>query len=415
MHIFAARLDALLSLYAQVTPMQWLSVPVSYDRLYWLRNEALLSGRAEQKSLLVTDWNVAGNCLDPVRLELFQRPSGGDSRYVTIKRGAQTPISVELVVRCRKCETCLTTRRHLWRFRALRETVNSKRTWFVTWTLRPTRWRAIIRSVVSRAPNTVATELEFRESVFKELGSQVTKAIKRLRKATGAKLRYIIAYEEHKSGVPHVHLLVHELTGLVRHADLRAAWRGGFTQASLVQTLAKAAGYVVKYISKSLMQRVRCSLGYGSLEPQRSNTIARDRRGVQRTRPDEEQDALNPRAEGPRPHVADQATPAPPARCGTPTRRAKSEATEASPAPDGAAFSHPRNLHYSGGEGSEASSTTDVDAVSTRVRAALRAEGVRVQGTPWVGGAPGNGNRTPARGRTRDRRRHPPASPEGGT
>ena len=78
-------------------------------------------------------------------------------------------------------------------------------------------------------------------------------------------MRYIAIFERHKSGVPHVHALLHEtVRGSLTERAIRKAWNKGFDEASLV-TGPKAIAYVGKYLFKgaTAVCRVRASQHYG--------------------------------------------------------------------------------------------------------------------------------------------------------
>ena len=94
----------------------------------------------------------------------------------------------------------------------------------------------------------------------------VTKWLKRVRKESGAKLRYILVAEAHKSGLPHYHMLVHEQVGggQVGERTLRKQWAMGFSKWNLVTDKAPAR-YVCKYLTKAAAARVRASLNYGRI------------------------------------------------------------------------------------------------------------------------------------------------------
>jgi len=97
-----------------------------------------------------------------------------------------------------------------------------------------------------------------------ELGKEVTKWLKRVR-STGARFTYLMVVEAHKSGLPHVHLLIHDQAATTYRA-LTAAWRLGFAHAKLVEGVS-GPRYVTKYLVKSMMARVRSSLNYGRSNP----------------------------------------------------------------------------------------------------------------------------------------------------
>ena len=96
------------------------------------------------------------------------------------------------------------------------------------------------------------------------IGRQFTLGFKRLRKNTGASIRFVLVAERHKSGAPHFHALIHEAVGSppVRYADLyRDLWSLGFSKYKLAEK--GHASYVTKYLTKSSEARVRASLRYG--------------------------------------------------------------------------------------------------------------------------------------------------------
>lgn len=228
--------------------------------------EALTKG-AVRTSALTTKWNAAGNCSSPVYREMTGAPA---IRQVlqsdrVLERG---PLHIlELEVRCRKCENCRKAHAFHWRKRAESEFALAKRNWFGTLTLRPDehyRTASAVRLRLSARGvsfDDMSEPDQFRELVD-EVGKEVTLWLKRLRKNTGAKLRYLLVAERHKSGLPHFHLLVHEMNGTVSYAALRSAWRLGFSHFKLV-TETKTAAYVCKYLSKDAGARVRASLRYG--------------------------------------------------------------------------------------------------------------------------------------------------------
>ena len=174
-----------------------------------------------------------------------------------------------LHTRCRKCETCMRLRASEWTYRAISEVREAARTWFGTLTLSPESQHLMVSRARQRlwsggtdfdmlSPNDQFSER------MREIGREVTLYLKRVRKESGAALRYIIVAEAHLSGAPHLHILVHEadIEKPVRYATLAKQWKLGFTKFKLARDV-KAAAYVCKYISKALMARVRASQSYG--------------------------------------------------------------------------------------------------------------------------------------------------------
>lgn len=105
---------------------------------------------------------------------------------------------------------------------------------------------------------------------------ELQKWLKRIRKNSGSAIRYLAITEKHKSGLPHYHVLLHEVDPErpVRYdRHLRASWALGFAHFKLVPD-AKAAVYVVKYVSKSPVARVRASAHYGDAATSPSAALA---------------------------------------------------------------------------------------------------------------------------------------------
>lgn len=192
--------------------------------------------------------------------------------------GSERPVMTELEVPCRKCDACLKQRAAHWRLRAYSEWQGSERTWFGTLTLTPAnhyRMAAAARVRASRNGDdfdTFPPEQRFAE-LHREISREITLFVKRIRKESGAELRLLCVAEAHKSGLPHYHMLVHEVRPdePILHKVLESQWRLGFSNWKLVQD-AKAAGYCTKYLAKSSMARVRASVDYG--KAQRPSDIA---------------------------------------------------------------------------------------------------------------------------------------------
>lgn len=158
-------------------------------------------------------------------------------------------------IRCRKCRGCGSWKRAMWVARAIQEAeetaARGKRTWVLTATHR----------------------VRLTENADAEFSSEITRALKRLRKLT--EFRYLLVFERHKIrpgsvetvGYPHCHALIHEV-GKILWSDLSICFSPvGYMKANLlVGDPRKAAGYVGKYMTKGdepMVSRVRASIGYG--------------------------------------------------------------------------------------------------------------------------------------------------------
>lgn len=172
---------------------------------------------------------------------------------------------IDIKVRCRKCAACLRQRARKWTARAFIECGQAYRTWFGTLTLGPDRRFWVRASAISQVGNlNHLTPDERYKALERQIAPEVTRWLKRVRKASGATLRYFVTSESHKDGFPHYHILVHERchSGVTK-AQLDTAWKWGFTKFRLVDNHGKAAWYVSKYLSKDALTRVRASRLYG--------------------------------------------------------------------------------------------------------------------------------------------------------
>lgn len=213
-------------------------------------------------------WPMAGGCEDPYVTECMARPSrGNDGKRVTIGRGTEHTLVVELHTRCRKCANCRKQRAALWRSRAEWETILAPRTWFGTLTVRPSEHYlaqcAVTAYLEARSIPTgeVSDDRLFRLLAARE-ATEITKMFKRFRKS-GMQFRYLVVTEMHQSGYPHFHVLLHEVGDPVRYRALEKAWPLGFSKWRLVAD-PKEARYLSKYLSKDARSRVRASRAYGS-------------------------------------------------------------------------------------------------------------------------------------------------------
>lgn len=222
------------------------------------------------ESLTRTKWDISGGCTDPQTVLMDGSPCRVFQERHVRKPGQ--PLSLTMLVRCRRCDHCLKRRRNLWAARASYEVETSQRTWMATFTFSPgaharLRMRASARLFAGGTDlEALPDDAKFTELV-KEYQKELTLYFKRVRKNSGgAKLRYILVVEKHKSGLPHYHALIHESAKVpVRHAVLTSAWHLGYTKFKLVNAV-KTAWYVCKYLAKSVEARVRASIRYGSLD-----------------------------------------------------------------------------------------------------------------------------------------------------
>jgi hypothetical protein len=233
-----------------------------------------LSSGARMRSAMTTEWDLAPRCESPVFRAMTARPRpAGMKVWQSTIRSTEGRRELELNTRCRKCRPCLRIRAAYWRKRAESEISATKgRHWFVTLTLSPeNHFRMELQAstrLASRAEelHKLDPDRQFAER-HREICRELTLWLKRVRKASGVPLRYILVAEPHKSGLPHYHALIHEVDAdrPVRAEVLKKNWKLGFMQCKLVAegSERKNAAYVAKYLSKSASSRVRASQGYG--------------------------------------------------------------------------------------------------------------------------------------------------------
>lgn len=209
--------------------------------------------------------DFGGNCTEKVDILLVGLP---DQLVVELGLEKAKALAQHILVRCRKCPECLAYRGRVWTARAVAETLGSVRTWFGTLTLAPdraTQCRMSADSAVTNAISDRTPENHFQRMVD-FVNPEITRFLKRVRKNSDARLRYLLVAEAHKSGMPHWHILLHEHAGSASKRELEAAWRYGFSHWRLVQTQdPRAARYACKYLSKTALARVRASKQYGSI------------------------------------------------------------------------------------------------------------------------------------------------------
>lgn len=206
----------------------------------------------------LVEWDLSGSCQDPVPVELYSRVS---ARHNSGRR----PMTVILETRCRKCMWCLQQRRSFWTMRALDEYRASSRTWFLTLTLDPhNQWIAECTARSERENfDDLAPPQKF-AALVQVVGRELTRFVKRVRKNSRARIRYLLVAEAHQNGRPHFHMLIHELDkeAPVRKQVIKDAWRFGFSKSTLVND-PRGAVYLCKYLSKDARTRVRASFKYG--------------------------------------------------------------------------------------------------------------------------------------------------------
>lgn len=249
----------------KATAVRWHRGPV-------MRDSGLLINKVHTWRVDYASGSGKRPCLSPVLIRLTGRPltKGRKSELlvVSVQRPGGLPVHVDIDVPCRQCEHCLNRRGQLWYFRALAETTSATRTWFGTLTLSPDQHvRVAAACRVQHSQNgddfdALPSARQFAER-HKCISREITLYLKRVRKHYGSEFRFCCVAEAHKTGLPHYHMLVHQVgPTAILHRLLSEQWRVGFSQWKLVRT-PTAAGYATKYLSKSAQARVRASKRYG--------------------------------------------------------------------------------------------------------------------------------------------------------
>lgn len=227
-----------------------------------------------------------GDCISPVmleyrgkrdellhRLERWQEDKALDYApgwgMIGGEWGPAFATTAYLSVRCRKCSACLKQRAKVWATRGQLELVAAKRSWFGTLTVRPEeRFRARLRADAACDKRGVRwsdlSDSEQFAEIAKVLRGDFQRYLKRVRKASRARIRYCMTTEAHADGFPHLHLLLHEYQGATTKRLLEEQWPLGISHWRLVNGLDhKVPWYVAKYLTKSILAKPVASLRYG--------------------------------------------------------------------------------------------------------------------------------------------------------
>lgn len=250
---------------------------IHHDRMVNLFRRAL-DGGAIRKSLSSAEWHIEGNCTDPWQTTVMGRPAThketGDpfrpDKWFSYVPGKAMFMSLDIFTRCRKCEKCRKARSYEWRCRVRNEVARAGRSWFGTLTMTPeVQYRMLSLARAHAASRSIPWNDESPEYRFRMLADtslkEVTKYVKRIRHHARVPIRTLCVTEKHKSGLPHFHMLVHEVElKPVTHRILSTQWNLGFEKWRLVPfDRPKDAEYLCKYLTKSAETRIRASVNYG--------------------------------------------------------------------------------------------------------------------------------------------------------
>lgn len=229
----------------------------------------------------IASWRMHGDCLTPMLVwdEGFGHFSMQGRNKVWVD--ART---LQRTVRCRKCSNCLRAKSSMWGDRSVIEWQQAlyhdrqgkpRGSWFGTLTFAPEhKYRLLLETRARLAQAGGDLEKMSATDRFTEICVEIleegTKYLKRLRKAHKQKgkktvsFRYLMVVEAHKSGEPHLHLLIHEGSALepIVKTRLERHWPFGLTHFRIVKT-ERECRYVSKYIGKYNVARMRSSIRYG--------------------------------------------------------------------------------------------------------------------------------------------------------
>lgn len=203
------------------------------------------------------EWDCSNGCLNPFKMTFRSQEPEKIRNSINFRY-------IDIITKCRKCQECRRARASSWRYRALTEFQRASRVWFCTFTVNP-HHRALYALR--------AGSWQFLP-VYREFSKDFTLYLKRLRKASGAKFKYLLVAEEHKDGFPHLHALIYERQGTVLKKQIQTEWKVGFSQARICES--PTVFYVCKYITKQIVARVRASLYFGKDELTHSDLELQD-------------------------------------------------------------------------------------------------------------------------------------------
>lgn len=248
---------------------------ISIEGLADLANRAMAHGATRIDGSNALEWEVNAYCENPFSRTLHAR---GYDRELRKHKWAASPgsLSLHLIgLPCRKCSKCRYVHSTMWRDRIVDECHNHKRSWFVTLTMNPAEHQRSFMQEMRDRNSSGWLDTDFdqpgQEWSLRASGASklLTKFLKRVRKPLvgeeAIQLRYVAVTERHKTGLPHLHLIMHEVSGKLTYRRICDRWTHGFSDASLVRDNTKVGWYVAKYVTKDSLTRMRASQGYGKL------------------------------------------------------------------------------------------------------------------------------------------------------
>lgn len=240
-----------------------------YSKIHGVYSELTDFGEPGQK---LASFNVdfSGDCEEPAKVtKVGLGPQFRSKKFDKVVRLYQPgnedafengTLTAYMSVRCRRCDRCVNWRRRRLCRQTEAEAAVGGRCWFVTLTFN------------KKERKKYESLQEFRKGALRHL----TLFMKRLRKASKGRLRFISVLEAHSDGSPHLHMILIEPEGqkVIGERAIKTAWymphRLGFAEAKLIGTSAedrtRAIRYVTKYITKAAFS-VRHSTKWGDVTP----------------------------------------------------------------------------------------------------------------------------------------------------
>lgn len=242
-----------------------------------LVNRGLAHGASHVQGTNAFEWDLNSYCEAPLARTLHAR--GYVPGVMRKHKWATNPKSLSLHlsgIPCRKCPKCRYVRQSEWTDRILMEMAMSERNWFVTLTLSPEEHHRVFMEEIAFRNSSGWLDTDFDKEADEwrlrcdGVSKLLTRYLKRVRKPLAGEddvsFRYVAVTEPHKSGLPHLHLIMTERAGSLTYRRICERWtQHGFADASLVKEPVAAGKYVAKYLTKDSSTRIRASLRYGQL------------------------------------------------------------------------------------------------------------------------------------------------------
>lgn len=177
--------------------------------------------------------------------------------------------AVNMQVPCRKCAKCAYMRSRMYEEKIKNDIMSARsegiNSYFVTLTFTVGKRAALWKQSVAMSGDGHVTKRLRAKPVVAEVATFVRRLRDRNKRLNDVKLRYISVIEYHKSGDPHVHMVI---SGKLNSKVIRAArWKGGYLHIRRIPKEAGAesdmANYVSKYIAKDCDALVTSSKHYG--------------------------------------------------------------------------------------------------------------------------------------------------------